>query len=124
MGLDNERRRDIVWASFVMLAVFVPIIIFCIDVYFYIKSSDVLDTLMASKEACADQVEDMLKYNQTVDENENWIGFTEQQKDDYRSNRKLLSNFHSDTIENFRYSLDGRFRPCLLLSLILLGFWG
>jgi len=115
MGLDNERRRDLVWAGFVCVSIFVPILVFGIDVFFYIESNAVLDRLEGAYKQCNTQLVNLKAENQTATKAMDIDNIAKK----YSAKLQLYNTYEKNVIESYRYNLDGRFRPCLLLSLIL-----
>ena len=94
-----------------------------IDVYFYIKSNTVLEKLDYEKTQCEKALQELQPRNNSISQsNLNIYTRDKEYKDYYQKLEKyntLNTNESKQVIESYQYNLDGRFRPCLLLSLIL-----
>ena len=96
MGLDDDdkRRRDMLWVSFVLISIGLPIFVFGVDVYFYVKSQQILDNLDFVQRECY-----------------------ERSKPKYMD---ILETYYNETvIDLYSYALEDHYRPCLFLSVVL-----
>ena len=96
MGLDDDdkRRRDMLWVSFVLISIGLPIFVFGVDVYFYVMSQRILDNLEFVQRECY-----------------------ERSKPKYMD---ILETYYNETvIDLYSYALEDHYRPCLFLSVVL-----
>lgn len=93
MGLDNERRRDLIWTGFVGLSIIVPLVVFGIDVYFYIMSTAVHKDLSTQQERCTLELNRQQTLNITYMESRN----KNQHNGQYRYNLNVgINNFEKN----------------------------
>ena len=96
MGLDDDdkRRKDMLWVSFVMISITLPIVVFGVDVYFYVKSQGILDNFDFVEKECFKR-----RYSKYMDIKENY--------------------YNKTIIDYYAYALEDHYRPCLFLSVVL-----